>query len=172
MRRTANAAWSMAAVALVALAMVPGCGGNKGEPSATPKMAPSHLESTPEQDRDGDALPGPSGAGPTFARPPSPPSATAPAPMDREASRVQARDAFARAELELQASASDCAAACRALGSLERAATRLCELAESPDDRRRCDDAKQKLGAARDRVRQTCNACPGGPTLERSAPTP
>ena len=101
----------------------------------------------------------------------SPKAAPELAPSDRESLRFEARDALARAQLELEASSSDCAAACRALGSLERAVSRLCELAEAPDDRRRCEDAKQKLDAARDRVRQTCNLCPGGPTLDPRAPS-
>ena len=158
MTRAVRHAWTLAALASTALAISPGCGGaNKGEPAASPKMAPAHLEAAPASDRDGDASHGP--AGPS------------PAPRDRESLRFEARDALARAQLELEASSSDCAAACRALGSLERAVSRLCELAESPDDRRRCEDAKQKLGAARDRVRQTCNACPGGPTLDPRAPS-
>jgi hypothetical protein len=140
----------VATLLAIAFAVAPACGGNKSEPAASPKTAPIERESTPARDHDG-----------------------ASGPLQREAQRVEARDALARAELELEASSSDCASACRALGSLERAASRLCDLADSPDDRRHCDDAKQKVIAARDRVRQTCSACPGGPRLDRSSsPSP
>ena len=89
--------------------------------------------------------------------------------------RAAARKAnadFDRAERELATSAGDCAAACRALASMERATLHLCDLAISDGDRARCDDAKARVLAARDRVRSTCGACSGGPSLERTAPIP
>jgi hypothetical protein len=88
---------------------------------------------------------------------------------DREASP---RASFAAAQQALEASTGSCTAACRALGSMDRATGRLCGLASSRDDARVCDDDKVKLRAARDRVRTACGSCPGGPTVDPSAPAP
>jgi hypothetical protein len=87
-----------------------------------------------------------------------------------ESSRGRARTDLDRAERELAGAAGDCAAACRALGSMERATGHLCELTSGSDNL--CEDARAKVRAARDRVRSTCGSCPGGPNLERSAPIP
>jgi hypothetical protein len=109
---------------------------------------------------------------------PGPPPSPAPSPAlnepptTRDTARAAARADLDRAQASLEASASDCTAACRALASMERAAVRLCTLAGAPDDARRCDDAKQRLVAARDRVRLACGTCPGGPTVEHGAPLP
>jgi hypothetical protein len=54
---------------------------------------------------------------------------------------------------------SDCAAACRALASMDRAVTHLCALVDSSGDQRRCDDARQRLDSARRHVREACGAC-------------
>lgn len=82
-----------------------------------------------------------------------------------------ARD-VASAERELDVAASDCAGACRALGSMDRAAGRLCELSHGDGDNRRCEDARRRVYSARDRVKATCGGCANGPSVERSAPIP
>jgi hypothetical protein len=89
-----------------------------------------------------------------------------------EAHRIGARREFDQARIDLEAAASDCSVACRALTSMERAVTHLCALTEEPDDRRRCDSAKKQLRDARTRVRQACGSCPGGPSVDRAAPIP
>lgn len=170
-RARARALAGPCGLALVLAALAGACGGSK---DASPARAPSNNDVTPSSTHapagpGGDSAQEPKGG---FAPPPPAPTAGMPGGMDRDAARVQARDALARAERELETSTSDCATACRALGSLERATSRLCQLAESPDDRRRCEDAQKKLGSARDRVKQTCSVCPGGPTLDRNAPLP
>jgi hypothetical protein len=109
-------------------------------------------------------------AGPAPAAPPE-------AADDRERQGPEAAIAHAKgdfdvAERELLASAGDCAAACRALGSMERATTHLCALAQADDDRARCDEAKGKVLAARAKVRTTCGVCEGGPSLDKTAPIP
>lgn len=63
---------------------------------------------------------------------------------------------------------SDCATACRALASLERATNRLCSLAEEEADRQRCEDARAKLKSSRERVKIACSVCPQGPNLDAS----
>jgi MYXO-CTERM domain-containing protein len=52
-------------------------------------------------------------------------------------------------------STSDCAAACRALASIRRAADRICELEPGP----RCDAARTKADDATKRVREACPEC-------------
>jgi len=110
----------------------------------------------------------------TAASSPSRPSGAGPA----DASSARAL-AFQRAGADVEASqreldvaAGDCRSACRALASMDRAAGRLCELAQGPSELQRCDDAKRRVYSARDRVRSTCGECPGGPSVERGAPIP
>lgn len=124
---------------------------------------------------------------PGMAPPPSPapPAAGAPAPAEtkpqsaagpsRAAAIARAGTDLEAAQRELDVAAGDCRNACRALGSMDRAAGHLCELARGGRDgeeTRRCDDARSKVLSARDRVKQTCGACPGGPSVERNDPVP
>ena len=137
------------AIAIAAIGAIAACGGGTSPPSASPaqKSAP------PAADHDGDgitdavdATPNATGAG-----------------SETTSIRARARADLDRAERELEASTGDCAAACRALGSMERATRHLCDLvASSPEDAPRCDDAQRKVRAARDHVRSTCGVCPGG----------
>lgn len=83
-----------------------------------------------------------------------------------------ALDEVDTSQRQLDVAAGDCNNACRALGSMDRACGRLCGLAQGSDESRRCEDAKKKVYSARDRVKQTCGACPGGVSVERSAPIP
>jgi hypothetical protein len=119
---------------------------------------------------------------------PPPPPAAAPSPaavpqpvtdsLERGASlstvRKSGRDKsdLATAESQLEASAGDCATACRALGSMERATAHLCQMARGSSDVQECQDAKLKVVSGRDRVRASCGDCPGGPSLDRNAPIP
>ena len=66
-----------------------------------------------------------------------------------------ARSELDRAESQVNASVGDCATACRALASMERAAEHLCAL----DGGRECDHARERLAAARERVRASCGGC-------------
>jgi hypothetical protein len=86
-------------------------------------------------------------------------SPTSEAPSAPAETRQASRAEFARAQAELEAAQGDCEAACRALASMQRATERLCALAGEPDDRRRCEDARKRLLAARDRVRSACGEC-------------
>jgi hypothetical protein len=153
--------------------IISGCGG-----AAKYDQAPQ----TPAAEPPGQPSGASGAATPPSGQPPPPPPAPVASPTDASAATTdkerpkaalgRARNELDVAERELQASAGDCANACRALGSMERATGRLCDLASSTEDRQRCEDAKTKVLAARDRVRSTCGACPGGPSLERSAPIP
>jgi hypothetical protein len=121
------------AVAVVAL--LAGCGG-----SAAPSMAPAntdgdHTSATPE-----DAHPS---VQQNQTRQPSAPEIAG------------ARSDLDRAESQVSAATGDCATACRALASMERAAQHLCAL----DSGRECDRARERLAAARERVRSSCGGC-------------
>jgi hypothetical protein len=120
-------------------------------PPATPAGAPAPAEAGPAQS----AYP----AQPGYAAPP--PSAATGAPDQGELAqrRAAARAELERAQSDLQAAANDCAAACRALSSMERATQHLCTLVADPDDQKRCDDAQHRLAVARERVRSSCGTC-------------
>ncbi len=66
-----------------------------------------------------------------------------------------ARGELDRAERQLSSSLGDCAAACRALASMERAADHLCAL----DAGAECSRARERVEAARERVRTSCGGC-------------
>lgn len=86
-------------------------------------------------------------------------------------SSVEVRGELDRAQRELDIAGGDCRNACRALGSMDRAAGRLCELARSSDERDRCGEASTKVKTARDKVKRTCGSCPDV-TVERDAAIP
>jgi MYXO-CTERM domain-containing protein len=65
-------------------------------------------------------------------------------------------------------STSDCTTACKALASMERAASRLCEIDPGPT----CDDARAKVEDARKRVRTACPMCAATPPKQELAPEP
>lgn len=76
------------------------------------------------------------------------------------ATEVSAADEATTLEAQLgkdidQLSTSDCAAACKALASIRRAADRICELEPGP----RCDAARAKADNATKRVREACPDC-------------
>jgi hypothetical protein len=52
----------------------------------------------------------------------------------------------------------ECTTACRALGSMQRAASRLCEL-DTPREGERCAHAKARVARAEERVRSRCASC-------------
>jgi hypothetical protein len=104
--------------------------------------------------------------------PPPPPASPAGGEAAPPTTMTMALGALDRAEAELRSSASDCASACRALSSMERATAVLCSLTAQGDEAPRCDEARRVLLAARDRVRLACGGCPGGPSVDRDAPIP
>lgn len=70
---------------------------------------------------------------------------------------------------QIELAGSDCATACRALASMERATGRLCAM---PDEAARCDDARGRVRTSRTRVKKVCGVCPGGPSTDEGAPIP
>lgn len=141
-----------------------GCGGAQQSeaPPSSPAAAPATESSPPSGSVNLTSTP---------SQPPPPPPATVPSPapgepdarqkLDREAERRAAGADLDRAQRDLDAAAGACDSACRALASMERATAHLCFLAQGDeaDDRRRCDDAKQRLTSAQSRVRSACGAC-------------
>ena len=129
----------------------------------------------------------PSQASPAPAPPPPPPTAQgAPTtPATPSASKAEPGGASGRSmaiqsasrdveqsQRELDVAGSDCRNACRALGSMDRAAGRLCELSRGDGGPDRCEDAKRRVYSARDRVRTSCGTCADGTTVDRAAPIP
>jgi len=77
-------------------------------------------------------------------------------PSDTRSMRMNAaRSDLDRAESQVSAAMSDCATACRALESMERAAEHLCALEAGSE----CGRARERLEAARQRVRASCGGC-------------
>jgi hypothetical protein len=110
---------------------------------------------------------------------PPPPPAAAPrpepqastTPSNRGAVMAQASRDVETSQRELDVAGGDCNNACRALGSMDRAAGRLCALSQTNDEVRRCNDAKNRVYSARDKVRNTCGTC-ADVSVDRSAPIP
>ena len=143
----------------VLLVLLSGCGG--AQRSEAPAPAAPNASHPDEEAPAASAAPagGMQFAPPSVPPPPPPPPSTVDQPTERRAEQIAARDDLARAQRELEAAASSCESACRALASMERATSHLCSLADEPGDQRRCDDAKVRLTAARGRVRAACGAC-------------
>jgi hypothetical protein len=111
--------------------------------------------------------PGPSPAPPPPPMAPLPGGADSPAPAAEPASPTPTAqapadageggdedDAEERAEREHE---ERCELACRALGSMRRAAEHVCRAAGASDAR--CGRARERVGAAEQKVKESCDAC-------------
>lgn len=78
-----------------------------------------------------------------------------------------AQDDFESNRKKIEGPGLKCEDACKALGSMDRAAGRICGL----DNGDKCVDVKQKLYSARDRVKASCQTCKETST-DRNAPVP
>jgi hypothetical protein len=85
----------------------------------------------------------------------------APGAADPHSSSARARTSLAEArrEVEIGAGERDCARACRALESMERAARQICELARAPEERTECASAGEQVDKARTKVQNACGGC-------------
>jgi len=112
-------------------------------------------------------------ASPGYPQPP-PPFAPGGGAMPRSMALTNAQNDVESSQRELDPNLAnnDCKNACRALGSMDRAAGRLCELSRGDGEPGRCEDAKRRVYSARDRVRTTCGTCADGTTVDRAAPIP
>jgi hypothetical protein len=138
-------------------------GGYPGTAASPPAPAPPSRSAVEAE--------APSRVGPSSAPGRAPDDALVPR-MGRSALLVVAGTDLEAAQRELDRGGRDCKAACRALGSMDRAVGRLYELAGAEGEIRRCEDARLKLFSARERVRTMCGACSGGPSVEAGAPIP
>lgn len=84
--------------------------------------------------------------------PPPPPAPEAQAPVT-----MSAPEQASEAEEQDRAATDPCAVACKALASMERAATYLCDLAGDTDAR--CTNARARVHGAGERVHAACPAC-------------
>lgn len=144
-----------------------------GEPATdAPAAAASEAEKKPADVSPSTTKPQPAQPQPDPAPAPQAGSAPTDTSRTREAALRGARSEVDRAKRELELAMSDCMSACRALGSMERATGHLCDLATDSADRGRCEDARTTVLRAREKIRGTCTTCPGGPSLDKSAPIP
>jgi type IV secretory pathway VirB10-like protein len=143
-------------------------GGPPSTPAAAPQAAPVTTPA-PREPAAEPALPAEADSATASVRKSDKaPSKDAPA---ASRSTAEVRGDLERAQRELDIAGSDCRTACRALGSMDRAAGRLCTLARSSDERDRCSDASAKVKTARDKVKRTCTSCPDV-SVERDAAIP
>ncbi len=178
MKPTVRCSWVLAAWLACGLVA---CASAKRSAEAPAPQAPAR-EGDPATTAPGQDAPraSPASEASTKADPPQPSVTTPPAlspngryaaPPNRAAALAQASGEIDSSQRELDVAGGDCRNACRALASMDRAAGRLCGLAQSNDEVRRCGDAKTKVYSARDKVRNTCGRCEDV-SVERSAPIP
>lgn len=155
--------WS-APTCLLVMALA-GCGGAAGRGAQSPESAAPRepqggipVSATPTtKDERFKAQPG--APPPPAAQGAAAPSSEA-APEEERGSVAEARRRWEMAARELDGASRSCAEACRALASLERATTHLCEVAATAGQPTRCTDAQARLRVARDKVRSSCTTCP------------
>jgi hypothetical protein len=133
------------------------CGGAATMPASSPSPADEVPAGTGTQAAPSTKMESQPGYPPP---PPAQPSVPGSADADVSRRREAAIAELGRAQHDLEAAAGDCSVACRALASMERATQHLCDLAVDADDQGRCGDARQRLLAARQRVRSACGTCP------------
>lgn len=156
-----------AARALAALALAGSLGAcaapkEAAEPPSPPPAAPA-----------GDApAAGASPGYPGSMTPVPPPAPADAAPKATEPSAEPLWLEFERFDRAVALSTGDCATACRALASLERAAKRVCEGATQLGEGGHCGEATRRLRDARGRVRAACPRCANGTSTEPDAPAP
>jgi hypothetical protein len=132
---------------MLLLPLLDGCAAAAMEPAKSPASA------------------APAPAAVTVMAPPPPP------PIIQERRPGGALADVVRAEQDLEASIGSCVAACRALGSMDSAAGRLCRLAATNEEQRECAESKSKVIASRARVAASCGSCPGT-SVDPNAPVP
>lgn len=123
-------------------ALVVACGGSAAPSAASPSPA---SDSTMKGGQ----------AAPESTQQSTPTTSTSNTSNTRTPEVSAARSELDSAEQRLGSSQGDCAAACRALASMERAAEHLCQL----DTGSECGRARERVEAARERVRSTCGGC-------------
>jgi len=140
---------AFSAVLLLLLSAGCGAGGAGASPAQTPSSEPAGSGEDENGLTDTDSR---------FAQPPSSTGdkeddakpldlAAATARFDQSASQLSSESVL------------DCGKACKALGSMERSMSRICELVGDDDPEHRCESARDKARAARERVEKHCPRC-------------
>ncbi len=138
--------WALAGVAL-------GCGAGPGRPMESPQQVqPSAPVTTTGQP-----------AEPASELPSSMPKKTEPGEISSDKMSTLLDEL---SSAEALTSGRDCAAACRALRSMQSAAERLCSIAQDDQERERCRESQERVKNAKQRVRGNCTRCAEGPSLE------
>jgi hypothetical protein len=125
-------------------------------PAETPSVAPAEKQA-PDEDHDGAEAPASGGDAYQYAQPPG--SAKEEQVHTETLSLGGALDLFEKLDTQLASGVVDCGNACKALGSMQRAMDRICELTGPDDPEKRCQSAREKAKAARERVEKHCPDC-------------
>lgn len=142
---------------VLALAVASGCGAGGAPPAAeTPTNGPPEKTETGEPGgADGEEAPASDEL--HYAQPPG--STKEDGKDGKTLSLDAALALFKESESQLASGVLDCGKACKALGSMERSMDRICELTGPEDPEKRCQSAKEKAKAARERVEKHCPEC-------------
>jgi hypothetical protein len=157
-------------VAIAWAAVAVACG---AEPEArSPEAAGGAKSAPPSNDQDRSTA---QSARPQDQAPPPPPTA----PGSREYAQPPGQTSpqapgdpwleFQSARSQMEATTSDCAVACKALASIDRATGHVCAMATASDH---CTSARETLKTARKKVRAECTVCPQGPSVDPDGPIP
>jgi hypothetical protein len=145
---------------VLALCLASGCGAGGAPPAETPSGAPPPNKSVEdERDQDGAHDDAAEGGEHQFAQPPG---STKQDTQTESLGLDGALALFQKSESELATGIVDCGKACKALGSMERSMDRICELTGPEDPEKRCQSAREKAKAARERVEKHCPDCSSG----------
>lgn len=143
-------------VGALALLLASGCAAGGAPPAAeTPSSAPPEKSKAAEPGADAEQAPASD-----ELRYAEPPTSTKEEDGKRLTLSLDAALAlFKESESQLANGVLDCGKACKALGSMERSMDRICELTGPEDPEKRCQNAKEKAKAARERVEKHCPDC-------------
>lgn len=176
MRRNQGILGLMGAIGVMGT-MACGAAGRSSPPAQAPANEPAAgaAQKSATKDKASDAASTPASPHAEMSEEAAAPPPAAPAPVAEPSARsatidgADPRGGYARARVQLSesrrrldvaATQRDCANACRALDSMERAAGQLCELAQSSEERDTCQSAEDQLGSARQKVKSACGVCP------------
>jgi hypothetical protein len=139
----------------LALALASGCGAGGAPPAAeTPSSGPPERNKAGESGADAEEAPASDELHYADA-----PGSTKEEDGKLTLSLEGALALFKESESQLATGVLDCGKACKALGSMERSMDRICELTGPDDPEKRCQNAKEKAKAARERVEKHCPDC-------------
>jgi hypothetical protein len=156
---------------IVCASIAVACGAAEPEPRSPESQGGAAKSTTPQGDQDRDKVQ--QQAVPGQPAPPPPPTQ----PGGREYAQPPQSSQmpsdpwleFQSAQIQMNASTSDCAVACKALASIDRATGHVCAMTAASDH---CTTARETLKSARRKVRAECTVCPQGPSVDPDGPIP